>query len=242
MSPSAGLIEPFDDAALSRAAALLRSGGLVAFPTETVYGLGADARDDRAVARVFAAKGRPQFNPLIVHTQDLEAAAEIAELSAMARAVAERFWPGPLTLVARRLGSISDLAAAGLDTVAVRVPAPERTRRLIEAAGGAVAAPSANPSGRLSPTDAAAVAEGLGDAVDLILDGGPCAVGVESTIIAVTEPGPRLLREGGVPREALEAALEAMGAPALKTAPPAQAAPEAPGMLSSHYAPAATLR
>ena len=233
-------ILPFDDHAMERAAEILRRGGLVALPTETVYGLGADARSDAAVARIFEAKGRPRFNPLIVHAADLDAAATIGRLGARERRLAERFWPGPLTLVVPRLDPrISLLVSAGLDTVALRVPAQQRSRALIALAGGAIAAPSANPSGRLSPTTAAAAAEGLGAAVDLILDGGPCPVGVESTILAGGPSGFRLLREGGAPREALEAAL---GEP-LATAPTKHAAaPEAPGMLESHYAPGAALR
>lgn len=230
---------PFDDSALARAAEILRRGGLVAFPTETVYGLGANARNDRAVARIFEAKGRPRFNPLIVHCPDLAAAQRLGALSAPALALAERFWPGPLTLVAPRLDqSLSLLVSAGLDTVALRVPAGERTSALIEAAGGAIAAPSANPSGRLSPTTAEAVAEGLGEAVDLVLDGGPCPVGVESTILAVDETGARLLREGGLAREEIEAALQT----SLLTNASSSAAPEAPGMLESHYAPGSLLR
>ena len=232
-------ILPFDATAERRAAALLAEGALVAFPTETVYGLGADARSDAAVARIFEAKGRPSFNPLIVHAPDLETALRLGALDDAALRLAESFWPGPLTLVApRRDDSLSLLVSAGLDTVALRVPGDPRTRALIEAAGGAVAAPSANPSGRLSPTNASAVAEGLGDRVDLILDGGPCAVGLESTIVATRGGEARLLREGGLTREALEAVL---GAPLLADVAPG-AAVQAPGMLASHYAPGAALR
>lgn len=229
-----------DDDAIDRAAAILRAGGLVAFPTETVYGLGADARNDQAAARIFEAKGRPRFNPLIVHAADLDAAAAIGRLGGPARRLGARFWPGPLTLVAPRADpSISLLVSAGLDTVALRVPAHFHARRLILAAGGALAAPSANPSGRLSPTTAEAVAEGLGDTVDLILDGGPCPVGIESTILAPAVGGFQLLREGGAPREEVE---DALGAPLRAATRPTGAAPAAPGMLQSHYAPRARLR
>ncbi|MEL6978738.1 MAG: L-threonylcarbamoyladenylate synthase [Pseudomonadota bacterium] len=241
-APPRGAIAPLSAENVALGAALLRAGGLVAFPTETVYGLGADARSDEAVARIFAAKGRPRFNPLIVHATDLAAARKIAVIEGVAARLAEAFWPGPLTLVApRRDARISLLVSAGLDTLALRVPAHEGARALIAAAGGAVAAPSANPSGKLSPTRAEAVADGLGEAVDLILDGGPSAVGLESTILAVEEGAVRVLREGGAPREALEAAL---GAPvAAPQEAPGDAAPRAaPGMLASHYAPGAALR
>ena len=233
-------ILPFDSTGQARAASVLKEGGLVAFPTETVYGLGADARQDAAVARIFEAKGRPSFNPLIVHAPDLEKAKRLGALNSAALRLAEAFWPGPLTLVApRRDESVSLLVSAGPDTVALRVPGDPRTRALIEAAGGAVAAPSANPSGGLSPTSADAVAEGLGDKVDLILDGGSCAVGVESTIVAVDAEGAaRLLREGGLPRETLE---ETLGVP-LQIADGNGDGVEAPGMLASHYAPGAQLR
>lgn len=239
---SAANLTPLDRSALERAGEILRDGGLVAFPTETVYGLGADARNDAAVARIYEAKGRPSFNPLIVHAPDIEGALRLGALPPAAQRLAEAFWPGPLTLVApRRDQSLSLLVSAGLDTVALRVPADEPARDLIRLAGGAVAAPSANPSGRLSPTTAAAVAEGLGDAVDLILDGGPCVVGVESTILATEEGGVRLLREGGLAREEIEAVL---GAPLLEDHRAAEAdeARRAPGMLESHYAPGAALR
>lgn len=223
---------------LARAATLLRGGGLVAFPTETVYGLGGDARDDRAVARIFDAKGRPRFNPLIVHVPDVAAAREFARLDARAEAVAAAFWPGPLTLVLplRDGAGLSPLVTAGLDTVAIRVPAHPLARALLRAFGGPLAAPSANPSGKVSPTRAAHVRAGLSGRIEAIIDGGPCAVGVESTILGLDGP-PALLRPGGVPVEYLERVLgetPVAGGSAEK--------PNAPGQLASHYAPAAAVR
>jgi L-threonylcarbamoyladenylate synthase len=226
-----------DDAGIARAARLLAEGALVAFPTETVYGLGGDARSDTAVARIFAAKGRPGFNPLIVHVPDLAAAERVAVLSALARDLAQAFWPGPLTLVLPvRDGAVSPLVTAGLPTVAVRIPAHPLALALLRAFGGPVAAPSANPSGRASPTRAAHVLEGLEGRISAVLDGGPCKVGLESTIVSA-EPTPTLLRPGGLPVEALEAAL---GAP-LASVEKADR-PNAPGQLASHYAPAALVR
>ncbi|MFN4204388.1 MAG: L-threonylcarbamoyladenylate synthase [Tabrizicola sp.] len=232
------LILPPDDAGIARAAELLRAGELVAFPTETVYGLGGDARSDRAVAGIFAAKGRPGFNPLIVHLPDLAAVEAIAWVGPKARKLAGAFWPGPLTLVLplRKEGGISPLVTAGLETVAVRIPAHPLAHRLLEAFGGPLAAPSANPSGRVSPTTAHHVIEGLSGRIAAVLDGGPCAVGLESTIV-LPNPSPVLLRPGGVPVEALEAALGeavALGGDAGK--------PTSPGQLASHYAPGAALR
>jgi L-threonylcarbamoyladenylate synthase len=226
-----------DDAALDRAARLLREGGLVAFPTETVYGLGALATDGRAVARVFAAKGRPSFNPLIVHVPDRAAAEALAVFDPVARGLADRYWPGPLTLVLplRDGHGLSPLVTAGLDTVALRVPAAPMARALLKATGGPVAAPSANPSGRISPTRAEHVRAGLGGAVDMVLDGGPCGVGLESTILR-TEPL-ALLREGGLAAEEIEAVL---GAPLPRDLTPGKVA--APGQLSSHYAPSMPVR
>lgn len=229
-----------DDAGISRAAELLAGGRLVAFPTETVYGLGGDARRDETTARIFDAKGRPRFNPLISHLPDLEAAGAFAQFDARARALAERFWPGPLTLVLplREGAGISPLATAGLPTVAIRVPAHPVARALLRAFGGPLAAPSANPSGRVSPTRAEHVLTGLSGRIAAVIDGGPCAVGVESTILGFGLDGaPRLLRPGGVPVEALEEALGqriATGGDAKR--------PNAPGQLTSHYAPAAQLR
>ncbi|MEM8578797.1 MAG: L-threonylcarbamoyladenylate synthase, partial [Pseudomonadota bacterium] len=187
--------------ALTRAAQHLAAGALVAFPTETVYGLGADARQSEAVARIFAAKGRPRFNPLIVHVADVAAARAITRWSDAAEALAA-LWPGPLTMVLPLADGhgLSPLVTAGLDSVGVRVPQGPVAQDLLRAFGGPVAAPSANPSGRLSPTDAAHVARGLGDEVALILDGGAAAVGVESTIVSLLDT-PRLLRPGGLARE-----------------------------------------
>ncbi len=227
-----------DPDGLARAAAILRSGGLVAFPTETVYGLGADARDDRAVARIFEAKGRPRFNPLIVHLPDLAAARGFAEVSGDAERLASAFWPGPLTLVLPLLpgAGLSPLVSAGQSSVAIRVPAHRVAQALLRAFGGPVAAPSANPSGRVSPTRAGHVLDGLAGRIEAVVDGGPCAVGVESTIVGLTG-APVLLRPGGLPLEALEACL---GQP-LGVATPG-GAPIAPGMLASHYAPGAAVR
>ena len=220
----------------ARAAALLASGGVVAFPTETVYGLGADATDDRAVARLFAIKGRPRFNPLIVHLADPAAAAAHAVVDARARALMDRFWPGGLTLVLnKRAGSpLSALALAGLDTVALRCPAHPVARDLLARCARPVAAPSANRSGRLSPTTAAHVRSDLGDAADAILDGGPCPIGVESTIVDLTGP-PALLRPGALDPTALGIALEDAAANDAE-------APKSPGRLARHYAPATPLR
>lgn len=230
------LILNADDGDLARAAEILRAGGLVAFPTETVYGLGGNARDGAAVAGIYAAKGRPSFNPLIVHVADLAAAEEIAEFPPQAQAIAARFWPGPLTLVlpVKSGSGISDLVTAGLDTVAIRIPAHPIARRLLAAFGGAVAAPSANPSGKISPTTAAHVLAGLSGKIAAVIEGGPCSVGVESTILSL-EPA-AILRDGGISREDLEAILGPLttGGDADK--------PNAPGQLTSHYAPNATVR
>lgn len=222
---------------IARAAEILRAGGLVAMPTETVYGLAGDARSERAVAEIFAAKGRPRFNPLIVHLADLAAVERYAVLSDQARALAEAFWPGPMTLVLplREESGLSALVSAGLSTVAIRLPAHPVARALISAFGGPVAAPSANPSGKVSPTTAAHVHAGLAGRIAAVLDGGACAVGVESTILALDPP--QLLRAGGVASEAVEALLGlslAQGGSAEK--------PTAPGQLLSHYAPDAPVR
>ncbi len=228
--------------AVAAAAQALRAGGLVAFPTETVYGLGADAANGEAVARLYAAKGRPAFNPLIAHVASLAAAREIAEFDSNASTLAEAFWPGPLTLVLRRSGpaKVSELALAGLDTIAVRVPAHPVAHAILEAFGGPVVAPSANRSGHVSPTHAGHVLSDLEGRIDLIVDGGPCSVGVESTIVACTGE-PALLRPGGVSRSDIEAALRRP-----LTIPQALDAetetPLAPGMLESHYAPRTPLR
>ena len=227
-----------DDAGIAEAARLLSAGALVAFPTETVYGLGADATDDRAVARVFEAKGRPRFNPLIVHVAGIEAARRIGRFGPEAERLAAAFWPGPLTLVLplRPEAGLSALVTAGLQSVALRVPADPLAQRLLAAFGGPVAAPSANPSGRVSPTRAAHVLAGLGGRIEAVLDGGACAVGLESTILGL-DGAPSLLRPGGLPAEALEACL---GAPL--AAGGDHERPSSPGQLASHYAPEAALR
>lgn len=232
-----------DAAGLDRAAQILRAGQLVAFPTETVYGLGGDARQDLAVARIFEAKGRPSFNPLIVHVCDLEQAQDFADFSPLARDLAQAFWPGPLTLVLplRARSGLSALVSAGLPSVALRVPAHPAARALLAAFGGPIAAPSANPSGRVSPTTAQHVATGLGGRIGAIIDAGPCAVGLESTILSLLDAAPRLLRQGGIEQEKIEAFLggSIICAPSLAHG---DAPALAPGMLQSHYAPQAPLR
>lgn len=225
-----------DDPGIRRAVDLLRAGDLVAFPTETVYGLGADARNSRAVAGIFGAKERPTFNPLIVHVADIAMAQNLTHWSDAAEALARAFWPGPLSLVVPlAAGSgLSDLVTAGLNSVAIRLPAHPTAARLLTAFGGPIAAPSANPSGRLSPTQASHVLDGLSGKIAAVLDDGPCAVGLESTIIGLTG-APKLLRPGGVPAEEIEAVL----------GKPLAAAGEditAPGQLSSHYAPNGAVR
>lgn len=224
---------------LARAAALLRDGALVAFPTETVYGLGADARNGTAVAGIFAAKARPSFNPLIVHVPDAASARHFVDWSDTADRLAAAFWPGPLTLVLplRPGHGIAPLVTAGLDTLAIRVPAHSTARALLAAFGGPVAAPSANPSGRISPTTADHVLSGLSGRIAAVLDDGPCDVGVESTIVDLATPTPRLLRPGGLPAEAIEAALGQPLAARAETGPLT-----APGQMISHYAPSAALR
>lgn len=222
---------------LESAAASLREGRLVAFPTETVYGLGARADRDEAVASIFAAKGRPSFDPLIVHVPDLEAAQTWAEFDERAEALAKAFWPGPLTLVLPRRDGVSDLTTSGLPTVGIRIPDHPLALELLRLAAVPVAAPSANPFGYVSPTTAEHVRTGLGAKVDLILDGGACRVGVESTIVSLVGGDARLLRPGGVPREALEAVLGQELS--YQGHAPAVEHPQAPGMLESHYAPGA---
>ncbi|HLJ22446.1 MAG TPA: L-threonylcarbamoyladenylate synthase [Stellaceae bacterium] len=221
------------------AARLLRGGELVAFPTETVYGLGGDATDGLAVARIFNAKGRPRFNPLIVHVADLASARTIAVFDARAERLAERFWPGPLSLVLARTPRcpVSLLASAGLDTVALRMPAHPLALALLRAAGRPLAAPSANRSGRLSPTSAADVMAELDGRIAAVLDGGRCAIGIESTVLDLSGAEPMILRPGGLSAEALE---EALGPVA--TAHASTGAPRSPGMLESHYAPERPLR
>lgn len=235
--------------AITAAVAALEAGRLVALPTETVYGLGADATDGRAVAAIYAAKGRPSFNPLIAHVPDLAAAEEHGIFDESARRLATAFWPGPLTLVVpkRPESPIADLVTAGLDSVGLRVPAPAATRAILSRFGRPVAAPSANRSGRISPTRAADVAEDLGEKVAVIVDAGPCPVGVESTIVACLDGRARLLRPGGVPRAAIEAAIgrrldEAAIEDLTVDEARAGARPLAPGLLTSHYAPRAGVR
>lgn len=249
-------ILPATDEALARAADALRDGRLVAFPTETVYGLGGDATSDRAVAAIFAMKGRPHFNPLIIHVPDLDAARRLVELDARAERLAARFWPGPLTLVLPRRADcpVSLLASAGLDSLAVRVPAHPVAQALLRRADRPLAAPSANPSGRISPTTAQHVADGFAASDDgfaavessplaLVLDGGPCAIGLESTVVDLRGARPALLRQGGITEEELAAAV---GPLAVETRTVAagddDGAPRSPGQLLSHYAPVRPLR
>jgi len=225
MNTVAANIRAADASAIADAAKILRDGGLVAFPTETVYGLGADATNDRAVAAIFAAKERPRFNPLIVHVADMEAAKRIVVFMPAARWLAERFWPGALSL----------LVSAGLDTVAVRVPDESIAQNLLAAAEVPIAAPSANASGEISPTTAEHVRQSLGDKVDLILDGGPTRLGLESTVIGFEHGKPVLLRPGSIPRVKIESVAGPLGHPAYDTI-------SSPGQLASHYAPDAKVR
>jgi L-threonylcarbamoyladenylate synthase len=221
---------------IAQAARILAEGGLVAFPTETVYGLGADAGNGEAVASIFAAKGRPRFNPLIAHVEDLKQAERHAEFSPAARALAHAFWPGALTLVLPRRteSNLSHLVSAGLDTVALRAPSHPVARDLLAACRRPIAAPSANLSGKVSATTAAHVSEGLGGTVDFILDGGPCRLGLESTVIGFDGDTAMLLRPGAVAREEIEAIAGPLAAADDKI--------RAPGQLESHYAPRAALR
>ncbi|MGH6882469.1 L-threonylcarbamoyladenylate synthase [Hypericibacter sp.] len=238
MSGPASRILPPTDAAIAEAASLLEAGALVALPTETVYGLAGDATSDRAVAAIFAAKDRPQFNPLIAHYRSIVEAARDVVFDEKASLLARRFWPGPLTLVLPRRAEcrISLLASAGLDSQAVRVPRHEVAQRLLAKFGRPLAAPSANRSGRISPTHPSHVAEELGASVALILDGGPCAIGIESTVVALLEGGPVLLRPGAVTEEEIVAAI----GPIAHAGEGGQ--PRGPGMLASHYAPDLPLR
>ncbi len=232
------MTEYLPPSALDRAALLLRQGLLVAFPTETVYGLGGDATSEAAVAAIFAAKERPQFNPLIVHVPDLGMAEKLAAFDGRARSLARKFWPGPLTLVLKRTKDcpVALLACAGLDTVALRVPAHPLAQKLLRAAGLPLAAPSANRSGHVSPTTSAHVMEELGGRIAAVLDGGPCPIGIESTILDLSGEKPMLLRPGGAALEDLEKIL----GPIARAQEGAQ--PRAPGMLERHYAPSLPLR
>lgn len=228
-----------NDDSIAAAARLLVAGDLVAFPTETVYGLGGDATNDRAVARIFEAKGRPRFNPLIVHFPDVDAARTQVAFDRRADRLAERFWPGALTLVLSRRPacSVSLLASAGLSSLAVRVPHHAVAHALLAACGRPIAAPSANASGKISPTTAEHVARSLGTKVAMILDGGRCPVGIESTVLDLTGPTPVLLRPGGVIAEDLTDTIGPLAAPTADAA-----ALKSPGMLASHYAPELPLR
>ena len=237
------LVLPAGAAATAAAARALADGGLVAFPTETVYGLGADAADSAAIARLYWAKGRPAFNPLIAHVGDISAARRIARFDAQATALAEAFWPGPLTLVLPKAENcpVAELATAGLETVAIRIPAHPVARDILRAFGGAVVAPSANLSGHVSPTTAEHVHHDLAGRIDLIVDGGAVEVGVESTIVGCFE-APLLLRPGGLPRAEIERVLgRALDEPPAD-ADSDSAQPLAPGMLASHYAPRTPVR
>lgn len=230
-----------DPAALAPAAETLRRGGLVAFPTETVYGLGAHALDPAAVARIYAAKGRPGYNPLIVHVADAAAARSLAAAwPAEADALAAAFWPGPLTLVLPRDTSVPDSVTAGLPSVALRVPAHPVAHALLRAAGIPVAAPSANRSTEVSPTTAGHVARSLGDRVDVIVDGGPCPVGIESTVLSLAGAVPTLLRPGTISVDDLRPVVGEVAMPSAD--PHATAARPSPGMMDRHYAPRAELR
>jgi L-threonylcarbamoyladenylate synthase len=225
-------------AGIAEAVQTLRDGGLLALPTETVYGLAADATNDGAVAAVFRSKGRPSFNPLIVHVADIQTMRSIVDLPEFATPIITAFMPGPLSIVARLRpdAGLSGLVSAGLETVAVRIPAHPVARDLLRAFGGPVAAPSANPSGKLSPTSAAHVMDALGGKISAVLDGGSCDIGLESTILDVSGPAPVLLRAGGVAIEDIEA----ITGPISRNQTPQK--PAAPGQLASHYAPEVAVR
>lgn len=233
----APLLSP-NDQTLNKAAETLAAGGLVGFPTETVYGLGADATNETAVARIYQAKERPRFNPLISHVADTAMALELGDFGPTARAVAERFWPGPLTIVVKRATDcpIAWLTSAGLDSIALRVPSHPLAHDLLARADRPIAAPSANRSGRISPTRAEHVASELGGRIDMILDGGPCAVGIESTVVDLSGQRPVLLRPGAVTREMLAEIAGVVGDPS------SDAPLVSPGMLASHYAPRCPVR
>jgi L-threonylcarbamoyladenylate synthase len=227
-----------EDSTISRAAEILRAGGIVAFPTETVYGLGANALNERAVARVFEVKARPRFDPLIVHIADIEWIARLADrFPAQAQRLADRFWPGPLTLVLPKTPAVPDLVTAGCTTVALRIPQHPVAQALLRAADLPIAAPSANPFGRISPTTAAHVREQLGDAVDLIVDGGPCRIGIESTVVEVTQDRVVLHRFGGTTLEEIEGVVGEVAVSGPRQRLSETAGMMAPGMLTQHYAP-----
>jgi len=231
--------DPLASAQLEKAVEAIRAGKLVAFPTETVYGLGADATNADAVASIFAAKGRPAFNPLIIHVASMEKAVQLVEFNDHAKLLAETNWPGPLTIVLPRKDDcpVALLAGAGLETLAIRVPENSYARKFLSRVDVPIAAPSANKSGSVSPTTADHVRESLGDVVDLILDDGPCQIGLESTIIDLTDDVPVLLRSGGVTIEMLERQIGS-----IQAAVDDNSAPKAPGMLSRHYATSIPLR
>ncbi len=229
-----------DQAVIDRAGAVLRRGGLVAFPTETVYGLGADALDADAAAKIYAAKGRPSDNPLIIHIADWEAIGRIvSEIPESAKRLAEAFWPGPLTMILPKSEAVPLTTTGGLSTVAVRMPNHEIARALIRAGGGYIAAPSANTSGRPSPTEASHVAEDLDGAIDMIIDGGSVQIGLESTIVDLTDKVPTILRPGYINQEMLEAVLGTVAVDAALCGENVR--PKAPGMKYRHYAPKAEL-
>ena len=232
------IVRAFDSGAIAEAAALIAAGQPVAVPTETVYGLAADARDPQAVARIYAAKGRPDFNPLIVHVPDLAAAERLGVFGAAERALAARFWPGPLTLVVRRADDcpVASIATAGLDTIALRVPGHRAMQALLAESGAPLAAPSANASGRVSPTKASHVLATLDGRVALVIDDGPTSAGVESTIVRVMDGAVEVLRPGPVTTDMLA---EASG---LAVTGVQGAEIVAPGMLASHYAPGKPVR
>ncbi|MCY3982338.1 MAG: L-threonylcarbamoyladenylate synthase [Roseovarius sp.] len=227
-----------DSAGCKRASDILSAGGLVAFPTETVYGLGGDARNTAAVARIFEAKNRPSFNPLIVHVSDIGAAADLVEWTPLADTLARAFWPGPLTLVMPQIkgGGLSPLATSELSTLAIRIPAHKAARELLKAFSGPISAPSANPSGCISPTRASHVTKGLSGKIEAVIDGGPCRVGLESTIVSLVDH-PVLLRPGGLMTESIE---EVLGFPLEKKTTGGRIT--SPGQLASHYAPDSPVR
>jgi L-threonylcarbamoyladenylate synthase len=242
-APPVTRVSRADAAAVGDAVRSLKAGGLVAFPTETVYGLGADAANGQAIARLYEAKGRPSFNPLIAHVADIAAAQRLARFTADATRLAQAFWPGPLTLVLAKSAEcpVAELATAGLDSIAVRVPKHDVAQKILAAFGGPIVAPSANRSGHVSPTTTAHVLADLRGRIDLIVDGGATPVGVESTIVACLGE-PALLRPGGLPREAIEGVLGRTLADHSPDIAPGDDTPLAPGMLASHYAPRTPLR